>query len=343
MQHDEFGLIRLLTGDRQQADGMRSQGVVVGIGDDAAVTALSPGMQLVASCDTMTEGIHFLPVTMRDEDIGFKAMASNISDMAAMGAKARYALVALSLPKDADTEQIRRIYAGLYECADLFGVAVIGGDTTSTRGGIVLTVTILGEVPAGRALLRSGAKPGDAVFVTGPLGGSAAGLSYLLHRGTDAALWGELPAEAAELVRAHTRPLPQAEAGELLQRTGLCRALNDISDGLASEAGEIAEASGVGLLIAEEKLPLAEGLRACAEKLAADPLEWVLYGGEDYQLLGTAAEADLAALCEAFSGEGLPLHVIGRVTAADEGVRLQRPDGTVQPLPKRGYNHFAAK
>ncbi|WP_068777524.1 thiamine-phosphate kinase [Paenibacillus sp. FJAT-26967] len=342
MEQDEFSLIRLLTAGRESEEELRTRGVVTGIGDDAAVAALSPGMQLVATCDTMTEGIHFLPVTMRDEDIGFKAMASNISDIAAMGARPRYALIALSVPPDADVEQIRRIYDGLYECAALYGVTVIGGDTTSTRSGIVLTVTVLGEVAAGEALLRSGAKPGDAVFVTGPLGGSAAGLAWLLRRGVKAAQWGALPAAEAELVRAHTRPLPQVAAGELLQRTGLCRALNDISDGLASEAGEIAEASGVGLLIAEELLPLAAGLAACAEELAADPLEWVLYGGEDYQLLGTAQEADMAVLREVFAQDGLSLYVIGRVTDADGGVRLQRPDGTVQPLPKRGYNHFAA-
>lgn len=353
---DEFALIDLLTRRRQSAAWLREHGVGVAIGDDAAVVGQSPGYSLVMSCDTMVEGIHFTDWSMTDEDIGYKALATNISDLAAMGAIPRYALVALSVPEGMDEARLQRIYAGLYECADAYEVAIIGGDTTASRQGIVITVTITGEIEAGRALLRSAAKTGDAVFVTGALGASAAGLALLrlAAEGADvAARLGDEGVDAAAqlgdeeamraLTRAHRRPAPQVAAGRLLVSTGHGRALNDISDGLASEAAEIAAASGVGLAIEEAQLPLPQGIAAAAEAAGASPLDWVLYGGEDYQLLGTAAKERIPELQAAFHRSGLQLHVIGYATDAFKGVRLRRADGTWEPLEKRGYNHFCRK
>jgi thiamine-monophosphate kinase len=179
--------------------------------------------------------------------------------------------------------------------------------------------------------------------VTGPLGGSAAGLALLRREGEARRADEAQPAPAAwrqELVRAHQRPAPQVAAGRLLVRTGLGRALNDVSDGVASEAAEIAAASGVGLAVEEALLPRPEGLDAAAAEAGADPLDWMLYGGEDYQLLGTAKKKHIPALRAAFEKEGLPFHIVGYATDAFEGVRLLRPDGTAVPLEKRGYNHF---
>lgn len=341
---DEFGLIRMLTSGRTGATGLRETGVAVGIGDDAAVLNGRPGYQWVVSCDTMVQDVHFRPETMTYAAIGFKAMASNISDLAAMGAEPRFAVVALSVPKQLPETQLRELYDGLYVCADRYGVAVVGGDTTGHPGGLTVTVTVMGEVETGRALLRSSAKPGDTVFVTGPLGLSAGGLHLLLQRGGSAYDRSELPEELHQLVEAHQRPLPQVEAGRLLVESGLGRALNDVSDGLASEAWELAEASGCGILLDEAALTATAELARYAAAAGLDPLDWILYGGEDYQLVGTAAAEDFGKLAALFGERGLELHKVGQAVHLDDPtkphVMLRKRDGSLVPLGKRGYNHF---
>ncbi|MDF2938602.1 MAG: thiamine-monophosphate kinase [Paenibacillaceae bacterium] len=345
---DEFGLIRLLTGGRprphlaEQADP--EGGVAVGIGDDAAVLNGRNGFQWVVTCDTMVRDIHFKPETMTYEAIGYKAMASNISDLAAMGAIPRFAVVALSVPASMETEALRELYDGLYACASRYGVAVVGGDTTSCPRDMTVSVTAIGEVETGRALLRSGARPGDAVFVTGPLGLSAAGLHLLLAAGRSAYEAVGLPEERQQLVRAHQFPQPQVEAGRLLVRSGLGRSLNDVSDGLASEAWELAEASGCVIELDEALLPEEPALAGYAREAGLDQLELMLYGGEDYRLTGTVRREDAEAAQALFQAEGLSFHLVGRVLAegaltdwkpdsadaaeAAEGARTQtrRPD-----------------
>jgi thiamine-monophosphate kinase len=212
---DEFARIRHWTRGRQRPEWLRSRGVVVGIGDDAAV--LEPDADgsgdvrhLVWTVDTMVEDVHFNASTMDAPDIGWKALASNVSDIAAMGGEPRHALVSVSMPRTCDPERIRRLYDGLYACADRYGIAVVGGDTTSSPERLVVTVALGGAVEAGKAVTRAGARPGDLVFLTGPVGLSAAGLHWL----TDAAggYTGPVPIAAAEaagtaaLVRAHRRP-----------------------------------------------------------------------------------------------------------------------------------------
>ncbi|GIP35153.1 thiamine-phosphate kinase [Paenibacillus sp. J2TS4] len=338
---DEFALIRRLT-ERRASSGKDLPPLVVGIGDDAAVADWPERSQIVMSCDTMVQEIHFKRVTMKDRDVGYKAMASNISDMAAMGAVPRYALVSLSVPKEVPVERLTQIYDGLYECADRFQVTVAGGDTSSISGGIVLTVTIIGAVERGRAIVRSSARAGDAVFVTGYPGGSAAGLDYLLRSQQPADTLGELPRPYQSLVHAHQRPEPQVRAARLLLESGFVGALNDISDGVASEAAEIAEASDVGLLLEAKRLPVHPDVAEYGRLTGQDPLEWILAGGEDYQLLGTVRLEGVDKVKELFREEGIPLTVIGTVSDQFQGVRLLRCDGTSEPLGRRGYNHFDA-
>jgi thiamine-monophosphate kinase len=371
---DEFALIRLLT-DRNRTLGRRGwgnakdgqppkSGVVVGIGDDAAVADISPGCQLVLSCDTMVETVHFNRCTMRDSDIGFKAMASNISDMAAMGAVPRFALVSISIPQGWSTERLSEVYDGLYECADMFDVEIVGGDTTSAPQLLTVTVTIVGEVEAGKALLRSTAREGDAVFVTGELGLSAAGLHYLLGRAETLGS-GEEPSQepgrrddgpapvgeagdrapqgAARLVEAHRRPIPALRASAIIQQQGHGRALNDISDGLASEAWEIAEASGCGLVLEEAGIPVAAELLEYAEWSGGASMDWILYGGEDYQLIGTVTAEQAADMKLRFERAGLPFYCIGEVRSDFVGVKLRSLTGAVTDVEKRGYNHFPAE
>ncbi len=337
---DEFALIRLLTEREPTASSESAGRVVVGIGDDAAVAGIAPGFQLVVSCDAMVEHIHFNRYTMRDADIGYKAMAANLSDMAAMGAVPRYALISLSVPPEWTPERLRAIYDGLYECADAYGVAVVGGNTTSTPACLNMTVTIIGEVETGKALLRSSAQTGDAVFVTGFPGRSAAGLHLMSALKRPAGSLVHLPSPYSELVGAHRRPRPRVEAGRLLIKSGACRALNDISDGLASEAWEIAEASDKGIVLHEERLPIHADLLRYARETGKHYLDWLLYGGEDYELIGTVAAGEAEAVKAEFERQGLPFHIIGEVAGGTAEVRLKRMNGELQPLEKKGYNHL---
>jgi thiamine-monophosphate kinase len=339
--NDEFGLIRQWTNPYQSAALQKSLGVVVGIGDDAAIVELKSGFQLVLSSDTMVQDIHFNEKTMRMSDVGFKAMAAALSDLAAMGAIPKYALVSLTLPKSADVELSQQLYEGLYACASKFGVAIVGGDTTSSRGGWVVTIQVTGEIEAGKALLRSAAIPGDMVFITGHLGCSAAGLDYLNMD----SLFNLNPRQSEvieRLIEKHRRPLPQILAGRTLLNSGCCHALNDISDGLASEAWEIAEASEVGILFHEAQIPLDPDLLVYAELSGKEAaMDWILYGGEDYQLVGTVSKAQAELVEQEFKRIQLDYYIIGEVKDHFTGVRLHKLDGTTVEIAKKGYNHFA--
>lgn len=338
---DEFGLIRSLTHGRQSRELLSKNGVVVGIGDDSAVTAPSPGQHTVMSCDTMVQDVHFKTITMNSADVGFKAMAAAVSDIAAMGAAPRHALVSISIPKRLPVTAVNELYEGLYACADAFGVAVIGGDTTSSPESLVISVTAVGEAEPGRALMRSAARPGDIVFVTGWPGCSAAGLDYLLGRAV-ASDPDETFAQPLEtLVRAHRRPLPRVEAGRILLLSGRCHALNDVSDGVASEAWEIAEASACGIWLDEASLPVHPDMTAYAAETRRNPLDWLLFGGEDYELIGTMPRMYAEQVGGAVQATGLPFTVIGEVTDSFAGVRMRRSDGRTETLDKKGYNHFA--
>jgi thiamine-monophosphate kinase len=338
--NDEFGLIRQWTNPYQSAALQKSLGVVVGIGDDAAVVELKSGFQLVLSSDTMVQDIHFNEKTMRMSDVGFKAMAAALSDLAAMGAIPKYALISLTLPKGTDVTMSQQLYEGLYACAGKYGVAIVGGDTTSSHGSWVVTIQVTGEIEAGKALLRSSALPGDVVFITGPLGCSAAGLDYL---NMDSSIKLDLNQSEAigRLSEKHRRPLPQILAGRTLLQSGSCHALNDISDGLASEAWEIAEASDVGILFHEAQIPLDPDLLVYANLSGKSAMDWILYGGEDYQLIGTVPKSQAEFVEQDFKRRQLEYHVIGEVTDLFMGVRLLKQDGKAVEVAKKGYNHFA--
>lgn len=330
---DEFGLIRHLN-----SNALTSQReVILGIGDDAAVVQTTPGMQLVAACDAMVETVHFLPETMDDFHVGYKALVSNISDMAAMGAEPKFALITLMSPKNMNLFRLEKLYKGIYQCAEEYGVAVIGGDTVSTPASLSISITILGEVEPGQALLRSSAEIGDIVFVTGPVGSSAAGLHYLLQKGTRNETPDSIP---HSIVREHQMPKAQVAAGRLLLKSGLCHALNDISDGLASEAWEIAEASGKRVQLNERLIPMEEALTQYAAHVKHSALDWALYGGEDYQLIGTVAQGDWPRLKGVFENEGLSIYAIGEVVKGETGVDWMKNNGTIEALEKKGFNHF---
>lgn len=351
---DEFSLIRQWTSSSRKHP--HPAGLTVGIGDDAAVFSVTAGREVVACCDAMIETVHFLRETMNVPDIGYKALVSNISDIAAMGGIPRFALITIGVSPGWSAEECRQLYEGIYEAAERYGVAIIGGDTVSTPDALHLSITVLGEVENGKALLRSSAKPGHIVFTTGTIGDSAAGLDLLLARKAgiqpDKEQWmnsangknaGELTNSVTwrELILKHQRPEAQVTAGRLLSSLNQMGAVNDISDGLASELWEIAEASNVSLRIEQARIPLSSSLLAYAQMIGKDPLAWALNGGEDYQLVGTVPSEHSEELAALFEQNGLSFIRIGEVMEPSaEKVRLIDPAGMERAVHKSGYNHF---
>lgn len=320
----EFDLI----GRFRARTGARRGDVLLGIGDDAALLLPMPGMQLVACTDTLNAGVHF-PATTAPDAIGWKALAVNLSDLAAMGAEPAWALLALSLPQE-DGAFVEALAEGLARLAAQHGVALVGGDTT--RGPLGLTVSALGHVPPGQALTRSGARAGDHVLVTGALGDAAAAL-MLLQAGEQALP----PTDAHRQLRLRLDyPQPRVAAGIALR--GLASACIDVSDGLLADLGHICVASGVGAEIALDALPLSAALRASLPLAQAYGL--AVAGGDDYELCFTVAPARLDAVHAALEKAGVPVQVIGRVVDAP-GVRVFDAQGAPYVPPRTGYEHFA--
>lgn len=331
---DEFGLIHHLV-SRLPKSVQEGPGIRVGIGDDTAVLREVTGEEWLVTTDSIVEQVHFTAQTMGWRDVGYKAVAVSVSDIAAMGGTPRYVLIALILPKGHEglaDEHLEELYDGIGECCNAYNCQVVGGNVASAAGPVSITSTVLGTVPTGKALLRSGAEPGDIVFVTGPVGSSAAGLRQLLQPRT-------LPGdEVVVLMRAHQRPVPQVMAGRVLCEVG-ASSCNDISDGLASELNEIAKASHVRLRISRERIPMIPELRNFARTEGSNPLEYAFYGGEDYQLVGTASPFIFARALSRLQAMGIPLTQIGRVEAGD-GVIAEGGGQGLEVIEAKGYNHL---
>lgn len=325
----EFGLIARLKEIVWRADPR----VMVGIGDDAAVVTYE--RPVVMTTDALVQGVHFTSETMTPKLTGAKAAVATLSDLAAMGAVARHLLVTLALPPDTDVEEILAMYRGMADVCNMYDATLVGGDVVSTGGPLVISVTATGEL-LDKPLLRSGAKPGDILFVTGDLGGSAG----FLHAFFADRLAMLNPLDQSLLRERHQRPTPQFIAAQILVEEG-CTSLNDVSDGLASEAHEIAEASGARLVIEAARVPIPPALRAYARLGRLDPLDFALYGGEDYQLVGTVDVRSVGRVLARMQAAGVRFTVIGRVTDGAPGVELLA-QGVYQTLEKRGYNHFGA-
>jgi thiamine-monophosphate kinase len=277
------------------------------------------GHRLVVTTDVLVEGVDFTAALSEPEDWGWKAVVANLSDLAAMGAEARWLVLALTVPDPTPVGTLERVYAGVGEACRAFEVALVGGDVSGGPA-LSLAVTALGE--AERPVLRSGARPGDRLAVTGPLGAAAAGLGLLQRRDPAAAdLLGRFPGLAA----AHRRPSPtRARAG--------ATAMIDVSDGLAGDALHLAEASGVGLEVHDATVPLAPGVAETAGLLGLDPLELALGGGEDFVLAAALPRAaDLGGVLDC-----------GRFTA-DPGQRVRLTASGRRPLSGLAYDHFGAR
>lgn len=324
----EFELINRL----REVLGPPPDGVYRSIGDDAAVL-VPPVNKLLFSCDMLVEGVHFRLDFSTPFELGWKALAVNVSDMAAMAGTPRYALVALGVSAaDRPFSFYEEIYRGLAGAARRYGVAVVGGDTVRTRGPLVIDVAIMGE--ADRPIMRCGGRPGDLIAVTGSLGASTAGLEWFLrHRRR----LGSPPVERAVL--AHQMPEARVREARAAAATGGVTSMIDISDGLAGDLGHLCEQSGAGAVLDAGAIPLDEDAVELARQLGANPMEWALHGGEDYELLMTVAADRAPAVGEAVATCGTSFHLIGRMTAGETGITLRFADRTV-PVTRGGYTHF---
>jgi len=329
----ERGLIRLIRASLGTAD----PSVTVGIGDDCAILSPTPGTQLLATTDLLIEGIHFRRRYAEPADIGWKALARNLSDIAAMGGTPRFALVALACPPETEVEEVEALYAGMRAAAAPHAVSIVGGDTSASPDGLIVNVTLLGEV-AGRPLLRSGAVPGDLLVVTGSLGLSAAGLALL-----EALPPPDLsPEVVVEVSRAHLRPVARVAEGIFLGRCDGVHAMIDCSDGLVADLGHLVTESGVGARVRLDRLPIPPAVGSVALATGRDPLEFATVGGEDYELLLSMVPGAFPELASGLKrATGTELTAIGEILPPEEGVRFLAAQG--QPVALgAGFEHFAS-
>lgn len=322
----EFGLIQYLT--RKWPWGL--------VGDDAAWLPLPPGEQgpLLFTTDMMLEEVHFSRRFSSPYDVGWKAVAVNVSDIAAMGGVPWMAVISLGADSSWSVEELAELYDGMQAAAETYGVVLAGGDTVKSRQGLILNLALTGWQRGPAPLGRDRARPGQLLAVTGPLGAAAAGLAWLQAGGD-----GDNSSLVGEAVTWHRRPRPQLAAGCWLAEQQLATSANDISDGLAREVQEICTASGVGCRIELAAIPVHEGACLVARQLGQDPLEWALQGGEDFQLLFTCAEKDWSRIEQGLKERGCQPACIGSIAPPEAGLILLAADGP-KPWPTGGYDHF---
>lgn len=323
---DEFSFINSITPKKYKQPHL-----VAGIGDDAALYSGNHNVEEIVCIDTMIEEVHFNRQTMRPFHIGYKALASNISDIAAMGGVPNFYLVSIAIPKHWSDSELLEIYNGMEALADRYQMDLIGGDTVSSKHSLVITVTVIGRVHKGKHLLRKNAKADDIVFVTGSLGDSAAGLELLLKNGVDF----NFSKDEQALITRHQLPEPKVEIGEILAKYPRV-ALNDVSDGIASELNEVASASDVTIVIEAEKLPKSDPITSFSED---KQLHWMLNGGEDYELVGTVSKENWLKIKKECEQKNYSITKIGYVIEGPAQVLIKQGDH-MKLLQKQGFNHF---
>jgi len=311
----EFALIDLISREKKDA------GVVVGIGDDCAVLKYGSKNFLLWTVDMMVSGDHFRLDWMTPEQVGAKCVEANVSDIAAMGGLAKYALVSIALPDDTQIEMVEKLYAGLREAAEKYNLEIVGGNTTHSET-LTLDFSIMGFVEKDRLCLRSGALEDELLCVTGDLGKSKAGLELLLL--------GEKGYTSAYLT-------PKCRLFEAREIAKHASGMIDVSDGLASEVGHICEMSGVGAEVYAKDVPISAETKKAAEQVGKIPLDFALRGGEDYELVFTVKEEDLPKIMV-----DCPITVVGKILSGKDGVVLVDEDGGKSPLGG-GYDHFKTK
>lgn len=326
----EFGFIKKIS----RGCLIRPQNIVKAIGDDAAAFRSDPDRLSLITTDLLVERIHFLRNAISGFELGFKSLAVNLSDIAAMGGTAREAFVSIAIPEDCPVDYLEEIYAGMKQLAARFDVNILGGDTTSSRIDLIINVAVHGSVAENEMLCRDAARAGDIIFSTGFLGDSKAGLYFILNNiGTDSQ-------ENKSLLKAHLLPEPHLREGRFLAKQKAVHAAIDTSDGLSSDLAHITEESGIGARLYADKIPVSENLKAFCTRFDFDPIKYALSGGEDYTLLCTAANEEANNIASGFLKEfSRPLFRIGEITATKQ-MELTWPDGRIQSISASGWNHF---
>lgn len=339
----EFGLIdriRRIVNIRVD-DAVVHESLRFGIGDDAAVFRPTPGKVQLLTSDALIEGIHFDLTFTSMKHLGWKAMVANISDIAAMGGVPRYATVTLSLPRKISVEMVEELYEGIAFACKKYSCLIIGGDTTTSHANMMISISLTGEAEEARVAYRSGAKVGDAICVTGHLGGSVAGLK-ILQREKERFLknpgkeFQPSLEEYQPAIGKHLMPQPRLDRAKTLTNDLHIHAMIDISDGLASEVHHLCAAGGVGAQIYEHNLPVEATTQRIALELSEHVTEYLLYGGEEYELLFTLSDEEYAKL-EKLTED---VTIIGRVQEKEKGIELIREQGEHEALRSGGWEHF---
>lgn len=335
----EFALIRSLEGRFAR----HAPGLVQGIGDDAAVIETSALTWWHLTTDLLAEGIHFDLKSATPESVGYRAAMANLSDIAAMGAVPRYLLISLAIPKTVKQSHIYELYTGLMKACRLYEVALIGGDTSASKAGLFLSITLVGTTSRRRALFRHGANVGDHIFVSGTLGDSLAGLTLLMS-GTTSHLLKRKKTEFSRshrqfLVRRHSYPTARVAEGRWLNDRRLASAAIDLSDGLSGDLRHLCEDSRVGAEVELDKIPISPACRAYAREIGGSPIRLALTGGEDYELLFTASPRNGDTIERQARTRGFRLTRIGTIRPQRFGIQITS-DGRTQPMPATSYEHF---
>jgi thiamine-monophosphate kinase len=338
-----IGHIAEIVNQRIDNESLRDN-LIIGIGDDTAVYKPTPGKTALLTTDSFIEGVHFDLTFTSFQHLGWKAIAANLSDIAAMGGTPRYAVIAISIPDKISLEMIEEFYQGAVAACKKYSCLIVGGDTTASIGNVAISVAMTGEADEQKILYRKGAQPGDLICVTGHLGASHAGLK-ILQREKKRFLESTNPAEFqpnlapfAIALEKHLMPKPRFDISALLTSRVTTHCAIDISDGLASEIHRICTASNTGAKIYEHNLPLDSNTQQVAAEFSDPPTDYALYGGEEYELLFTMTDEEFKKL-ESLTTD---VTIVGRITQQSEGIELVRENGESEALPPAGWDHFAS-
>ena len=335
-----MGEFEIIANIRKIAESVPKSGVVrLGVGDDCCLLAPGPGEEIAASTDAVVEGVHFRFDYFSHYQVGAKAMAVAVSDLAAMAASPAAALASVAIPRDKGASEAEELARGLIETGRRFDCPLVGGDLSAGGSAVVVTVTVFGTVEKGKAILRSGAMAGDEIWITGAPGDSAAVLACL-----EAGLEGKngsLPQPDRKLKEKLLLPEPRLKESLLLAESGPPSAMIDISDGLAADLGHLLESSGTGAHLYSESFPVSDFARSVAEAEGRPHEYFFLHGGEDYELCLTAPPGALGGGRERLEKEcGTALRRIGIITGDSGKLVIERPDGRLETVLKKGFDHF---
>ncbi len=331
----EFGLI-----DRIQhiLPTAKHNDLILGIGDDTAIIRLDSKRVMFVTCDIQVENQHFRLENTTTYQLGRRAMAVNLSDIAAMGGNPTFALISLGFPRTILLEDFDSLFAGMKDELSEFDVAVIGGNLSHSESGLIIDITLMGEAAQSEYLTRSGAQPGDKIFVTGNLGNSGAGFQVLQKFGT------KFPQQYERFVNAHLQPKARVAFGQKLAHSKLATAMIDVSDGIASDLNHICEMSKVGAEIRQSKLPADHELHSIIEFSGKNFTELTMHSGEDYELLFTVKPDTALQKLQSISVEtGIPVTEIGTILPKGSGYYLINEKNQKQKIQPSGWDHFREK